>query len=112
MSEGWEILSKVAPPADEIPAVGDAQSIQWALNKKIGDTLDYVDERGVPFRVRLVGAVANSVLQGSLVIPEAELVRQGRLKQAEELLLQLRRKAPDYALPADLLELARSATSR
>jgi ABC-type antimicrobial peptide transport system permease subunit len=46
------------------------------MNKQVGDTLDYVDERGQPFRVRLVGAVANSILQGGLLIDEAEFVRR------------------------------------
>jgi putative ABC transport system permease protein len=59
-----------------IPAVGDANSIQWALGKKVGDTVDYVDERGRPFKVRIVGAVANSILQGSLIIDEQEFVRR------------------------------------
>jgi hypothetical protein len=59
-----------------IPAIGDANSIQWALGKTIGDVLDYVDERGNPFQVRLVGAVANSILQGQLLISEAEFVRR------------------------------------
>jgi hypothetical protein len=59
-----------------IPAIGDANSIQWALGRKIGDVLDYVDERGNPFQVRLVGAVANSILQGQLLISEAEFVRR------------------------------------
>jgi len=54
-----------------IPAIGDANSIQWALGKKIGDTMDYIDEQGRPFKVRLVGAVANSILQGNLIIDEA-----------------------------------------
>jgi putative ABC transport system permease protein len=61
---------------DEIPAIGDANSIQWALGKSVGDTLDYVDERGRTFKLRLVGAVANSILQGSLVIDEAEFVKR------------------------------------
>jgi len=60
----------------EIPAIGDANSIQWAMHKKVGDTIDYVDERGQAFKVRIVGAVANSILQGSLIIDEAEFVRR------------------------------------
>ncbi len=60
----------------ELSAIGDAASIQWALDKRVGDTLDYVDEQGRPFKVRIVGAVANSVLQGSLVVNEAELVKR------------------------------------
>jgi ABC-type antimicrobial peptide transport system permease subunit len=61
---------------DEIPAIGDANSIQWAMKKKVGDTIDYVDERGQPFKVRIVGAVANSILQGQLLIDEAEFVKR------------------------------------
>ena len=61
---------------NEIPAIGDANSIQWAMRKKVGDTIDYVDERGQPFKVRIVGAVANSILQGQLIIDEAEFVKR------------------------------------
>ena len=42
----------------------------------MGDSLGYVDERGRPFRVRIVGALANSVLQGKLIIDEEALVRR------------------------------------
>ena len=62
--------------ADEVPAIGDANSIEWALGKKVGDMLDYVDEQGRAFKLRLVGAVANSILQGSLLIDEAEFVKR------------------------------------
>jgi ABC-type antimicrobial peptide transport system permease subunit len=69
-------LTSAATGLEEIPAIGDANSIQWALGKKIGDTIDYVDEQGRGFKVRLVGAVANSILQGSLLIDEAEFVKR------------------------------------
>ncbi len=61
---------------DELPAIGDANSIQWALGKRIGDTIDYTDEQGHGFKLRLVGAVANSILQGSLLIDEDEFTRR------------------------------------
>jgi ABC-type antimicrobial peptide transport system permease subunit len=73
----WRGLSsalRVPHSALEVPAIGDAASIQWAMGKKVGDTLDYVDERGQPFKVRIVGAVANSILQGQLIIDEREFV--------------------------------------
>jgi ABC-type antimicrobial peptide transport system permease subunit len=80
---GWELLKTAAaagtttsPAVDEIPAIGDANSIEWALGKKIGDTIDYADERGQTFKLRLAGAVANSILQGSLIIDEAEFVKR------------------------------------
>jgi putative ABC transport system permease protein len=76
-SAGWELLraSGEAVP-DEVAAIGDANSIQWALGKKVGDTLDYTDDHGRTFRLRLVGAVANSILQGSLLIDEAQFIKR------------------------------------
>jgi ABC-type antimicrobial peptide transport system permease subunit len=59
---------------EEVPAIGDEASIVWAMGKKVGDTLDYTDERGRAFKIRLVGAVANSILQGNLIIAEDEFV--------------------------------------
>jgi ABC-type antimicrobial peptide transport system permease subunit len=76
---GWDLLSPARPLpglADEIPAIGDANSIQWALGRKLGDTIDYTDEAGRAFKLRLVGAVANSILQGGLVIDEREFVKR------------------------------------
>jgi hypothetical protein len=72
----WMSLEHTGLADEPVPAIGDANSIQWALGKKIGDTLDYVDERGRPFQVRLVGSVANSILQGQLLISEAEFLRR------------------------------------
>ncbi len=80
---GWALLhqdeSKIENQKSkipEIPAIGDANSIQWSLGKAIGDTIDYVDEQGRSFKLCLVGAVANSILQGSLLIDEAEFTRR------------------------------------
>jgi ABC-type antimicrobial peptide transport system permease subunit len=75
--QSWELLrTPHSAITNEIPAIGDANSIQWALGKKLGDTIDYVDEQGRAFKLRLVGAVANSILQGSLLIDEAEFVKR------------------------------------
>lgn len=75
LSNNWSLLAQRFED-DAIPAVGDANSIQWALHKKVGDTLVFRDELGRPFKVRIAGAVANSVLQGSLLIDEAAFVRR------------------------------------
>jgi ABC-type antimicrobial peptide transport system permease subunit len=92
--QGWELLRpgssrRQEPPTDNsalrtrhsalpdaVPAIGDANAIEWALGKQLGDTIDYTDEQGRPFKVRLVGAVANSILQGSLLIDEDEFTRR------------------------------------
>lgn len=75
-SAGWKLLETGGTDPDEIPAIGDQASIQWALGKRIGDTIPYTDGQGRTIRLRLVGAVANSILQGSLVIAESEFVRR------------------------------------
>ncbi len=73
----WSLLRQnTATTGDEIPAIGDENSILWAMGKKIGDTVDYTDEQGRPFKLRLVGALANSLLQGNLIIDESEFVKR------------------------------------
>jgi ABC-type antimicrobial peptide transport system permease subunit len=69
-------LSGLRSEEDAIPAIGDAASIQWALGRKLGDTIEYTDERGQKFKVRLVAGVAHSILQGNLIIDEAEFVKR------------------------------------
>jgi ABC-type antimicrobial peptide transport system permease subunit len=77
----WELLK--SPPAPWstsdgvplVPAIGDANSVRWALGKKLGSTLDYVDAQGRPFKVWIVATVANSILQGNLLIDEAAFVK-------------------------------------
>ena len=85
VSLGWKLLlsdaakSPAAPSTASdapIPAIGDAASIQWALGRGLGDLLTFVDEGGHEFQVRLVAGLANSVLQGQLVIDEREFVKR------------------------------------
>ncbi|MCX6995986.1 MAG: hypothetical protein NTV49_02615 [Kiritimatiellaeota bacterium] len=65
----WLLLDQ--PQADgAVPALGDEQTVLWALGKKLGDTLPYTDERGQTFTLRIVGVLASSILQGSLLISE------------------------------------------
>src|SRR6185295_6218153 len=68
-------LSLKASGQDAVPAIGDEASIVWAMGRKVGDTIDYTDDRGRAFKIRLVGAVANSILQGNLLIDEEAFVR-------------------------------------
>lgn len=73
---GWRLLQTETRDTNVIPAMGDANSIQWALGRQLGDELAYEDENGRPFRIRLVGAVANSILQGQLLVDEQAFVRR------------------------------------
>jgi ABC-type lipoprotein release transport system permease subunit len=54
-----------------VPAIGDAASVQWAMHKQVGDVIEYTDELGRPFGVRIVATLKGSILQGSLLISEA-----------------------------------------
>jgi putative ABC transport system permease protein len=75
----WHLLD--ADYGDNVvPAIGDAASVTWSLHKKIGDTLAYQDEQGRLFKVRIVGTLRNSILQGNLIVAEERL--QGRFPSA------------------------------
>jgi hypothetical protein len=71
----WLLLAP-RPGDGAVPAIADQTTITWALGKKVGDTIDYTDERGRPFKVRLVAALANSILQGALLVSEDSLVEK------------------------------------
>lgn len=67
--EGWGLLDHVLEDG-AVPAIADQNSILWALGKKVGDTLEYVDELGRPLQVRLVAGLGGSILQGYVVISD------------------------------------------
>jgi hypothetical protein len=51
----------------DIPAVVD-ENTTWSLGKKLGERLEYVDAHGRQAHLRLAGVIANSVLQGNVMI--------------------------------------------
>ena len=65
----WSLLDRHEADG-AVPAIGDEQTVVWSLGAKLGGTLPYTDERGRTFTIRIVGVLANSVLQGGLVISE------------------------------------------
>jgi ABC-type antimicrobial peptide transport system permease subunit len=68
-TEPWQTLHS-HNMNEPIPAVCDQQSMQWALHLGIGDELSVDDERGVAHKLKLVGAVSNSIQQGNILIAE------------------------------------------
>ncbi|MEI8288478.1 MAG: ABC transporter permease [Verrucomicrobiota bacterium] len=71
----WDLLSRPSA-ADVVPAIGDEQTVRWALGKSLGDTIDYPDDRGRTFKVQIVGILANSILQGGLLISEPAFIER------------------------------------
>ena len=83
----WEVIGERPTPnaqrptsnggaADAVPGVVDANTLQWALKMKLGDSLEYRDERGRAFGLGIVATVAGSILQGSVVISEKHFVEK------------------------------------
>jgi len=71
----WAVLDQ--PLADgSIPAIADHTVIIWGMGKAVGDTLEYMDEKGEVFTVKLVGGLANSVFQGNVLMSENFLTRK------------------------------------
>jgi ABC-type lipoprotein release transport system permease subunit len=73
----WNLLEGERAGGPVPAVVGDSATAVWKLKKKIGDVLDYADERGQPFQVKLVGALPMrlSILQGRLLISDRDFTR-------------------------------------
>jgi ABC-type lipoprotein release transport system permease subunit len=71
----WRLLER-REESGAIPAIVDATSLQYVLHASLGDEISFDDaaggERGA--RYRIVGTLADSVLQGELLIAEARFV--------------------------------------
>lgn len=70
----WSLLSQ---PLEDgvIPAIMDYNSATYALKIRLGDEIVYENEMGRPQRLRLVGVLQNSLLQGSVVIGEEAFLK-------------------------------------
>jgi ABC-type antimicrobial peptide transport system permease subunit len=79
--ELWGLLDQPAPEGVVPALVGDSATALWKLKKTVGKDdgaiLDYQDERGRPFKVKLVGTLPYrlTVLQGRLLISQAAFTR-------------------------------------
>ena len=71
---GWELLNEDFGEGI-VPAIVDQNTGMWALHVKLGDTLDYPAESGDTIKLKIVGMLAFSMLQGDVIISEASLVR-------------------------------------
>lgn len=58
-----------------IPGIMDYNSATYALKIRLGDEITYEDELGRPLRVRLVGVLQNSLLQGSVIVSEKHYLK-------------------------------------
>ena len=71
----WSLLTAPSEP-DVLPAFVDQNTLLWALKRKVGDTLDYTDEAGRPFRIRIVGTLPDSLFQGYALVDEQRFLEK------------------------------------
>ena len=71
---GWEVLDETE--GDAVPAIVDMNTGMWMMHVKVGDVIDYPNESGGTFKIRIAGFLANSVLQCDLIISEKQFVKQ------------------------------------
>jgi ABC-type lipoprotein release transport system permease subunit len=57
------------PATPLVPVIADANSMTYVLHRSLGEEI-LIDQDGRPIRLRLVAALADSVLQGELVMSE------------------------------------------
>ena len=70
----WRLLRR-DPGDGTIPVVTDANSMTYVLHMKLGDVIELPGSSSRPVRLRLVGALSDSILQGELVMAEEQFVR-------------------------------------
>ncbi len=73
--DGFGMLNDENPDNNLINAIGDDATLKWSLGLSVGDITSGVDERGRSFKIRIVGSLANSILQGVLIISERDFMR-------------------------------------
>jgi ABC-type lipoprotein release transport system permease subunit len=69
----WLMLNR-SLETDVIPVIADANSMTYVLHKQIGDDL-VIKPGGQPVRLRLVGALSDSILQGELLMSETNFLK-------------------------------------
>ncbi len=70
----WSVLEQDLSDKT-IPVIADQSVIVWGLGKAVGDTLNYLDEKGEAFQLKLVGGLANSIFQGNIILSERAFIQ-------------------------------------
>jgi putative ABC transport system permease protein len=60
---------------DVVGAIGDWATVYWGLHKDVGDQLDYTDQSGRVFRLKIVALLDDSIWQGGLLISEKQFLK-------------------------------------
>ena len=64
-----------AGPRSAIPAIADANSLAYVLHLKVGDETALTSSRGETVKLKIVGALSDSIFQGELLMAESNFVK-------------------------------------
>lgn len=73
-SNPWRLL-EASPRDSTIPAIADANTIEYILHLSVGAEMTIRGDNGTPVRLRLVAALKDSIFQGELLISESNFLR-------------------------------------
>ena len=77
-SNPWLLLndeSAIRDPQTAIPVIADANSLAYVLHLKVGDETALTSSRGEAVKVKIVGALSDSIFQGELLMAESNFVK-------------------------------------
>jgi len=66
----WMLLMPEGGIGDEVPAIVDANSLQYVLHKKLGDTMEIMDGHGRPLRLKFIASLKETALRSEILIAE------------------------------------------
>ncbi|HSV72536.1 MAG TPA: FtsX-like permease family protein [Chthonomonadales bacterium] len=72
-ADGWEALTQRAAEG-EVPAFGDAASVQWTLRSGLGGTVPAQDGSGTERALRITGVLPGSIFAGELLVSAENLM--------------------------------------
>jgi putative ABC transport system permease protein len=70
----WLLLDRTLDDG-AIPTIGDANSLEYSLHLAVGAEIRVRGDAGRPVRLRVVAALKDSILQGALIVSEANFLR-------------------------------------
>lgn len=75
LNQSAETAPAAANPQSPIPVIADANSMMYVLHKALGEELEINDDSGQPVKLKLVAALSDSLLQGEVLMSEANFKR-------------------------------------
>lgn len=71
--QGWSLLESGGQ--EPFPAIVDATSLQYVLHASVGDEIVIDEDTARPLRLRIVGSLRDSALQGEIMVAESSFRR-------------------------------------